>query len=100
LLTVFLSLVLVALGTWMRRTMPLVMVWTSLFMFVRLLAGILVDGLKYDARWRLIDLWNNLCILGSWCLGFESYTMGPSPQPSILEAGLVLLGVITACLIY
>ncbi len=100
LLTVFLSIILVALASWMRRTMPLVMIWTSLFLFVRLLASILVDGLKYDVHWRLIDLWNDLCILGSWCLGFSSYTMGPAPQPTFLEAGLVLLGVSILCLIY
>jgi len=66
---------LVTAASWLRRTMPLIMVWTSLFLFVRLLAAMLVD-LKYGDRWRLIDLWNNLCVVGSWCLGFESYTMG------------------------
>ena len=99
-LTVFLSLILVTTATWMRRTMPLVMVWTSLFMFVRLLAGILVDNLKYDVHWRLIDLWNNLCIVGSWCLGFPRYTLGTQPQPDVLPAALVLLGVCTICLTY
>ena len=98
-LTVFLSLMLVTVASWVRRTMPLVMVWTAMFMFVRLLASMLVD-LKYGDRWRLIDLWNNLCIVGSWCLGFESYTLGPSGQPTFLEASLVLLGVSVICLIY
>jgi ABC-2 type transport system permease protein len=98
-LTVFLSLMLVTAASWLRRTMPLIMAWTSLFMFVRLLATMLVD-LKYGDRWRLIDLWNNLCIVGSRCLGFESYTMGPSGQPTFLEASLVLLGVCGLCLIY
>ena len=98
-LTVFLSLMLVSAATWLRRTMPLIMVWTSLFMFVRLLASLLVD-LKYGDRWRLIDLWNNLCVVGSWCLGFESYAMGPPGQPTFLEASLVLLGVCSLCLIY
>jgi ABC-2 type transport system permease protein len=98
-LTVFLGLVLVTAATWVRRTMPLIMVWTSLFMFVRLLANSLV-GLEYGDHWRLIDLWNNLCIVGSRCLGFESYTMGPPGQPTFLQASLVLLGVCTLCLIY
>jgi ABC-2 type transport system permease protein len=98
-LTVFLSLMLVAAASWLRRTMPLIMVWTSLFMFMRLLATLLVD-LKYGDSWRLIDLWNNLCVVGSWCLGFESYTMGPPGQPSFLEASFVLLGVCSLCLIY
>ncbi|HWY86246.1 MAG TPA: ABC transporter permease subunit [Gemmataceae bacterium] len=98
-LTVFLSLLLVTAASWLRRTMPLIMVWTSLFLFVRLLAGMLVD-LKYGDRWRLIDMWNNLCVVGSWCLGFENYTMGPAGQPTFLEASLVLLGVCILCLIY
>jgi ABC-2 type transport system permease protein len=98
-LTVFLGLVLVSMASWLRRTMPLIMVWTSLFMFVRLLAAILVD-MRYGDRWRLIDLWNNLCIVGSRCLGFETYTMGPGVQPTFLEASLVLLGVCSICLIY
>jgi ABC-2 type transport system permease protein len=99
-LTVFLSIVLVTTASWVRRTMPLIMIWTSMFMFVRLLAGILVDGLKYNVHWRLIDLWNNLCIVGSRCLGFEGYTQGPQPQPTYLAAGLVLIGVCALCLIY
>jgi ABC-2 type transport system permease protein len=98
-LTAFLSLMLVTIASWVRRTMPLVMVWTAMFMFVRLLAAMLVD-LKYGERWRLIDLWNNLCVVGSWCLGFDGFTLGPPGQPTVLEASLVLLGVSVLCLIY
>lgn len=98
-LTVFLSLLLVAAACWLRRTMPLIMVWTSLFLFMRLLAAMLVD-LRYGDRWRLIDLWNNLCIVGSWCLGFESYSMGQQGQPTFGEASIVLVGVCALCLIY
>jgi ABC-2 type transport system permease protein len=98
-LTIFLSVALVTAASWLRRTMPLVMVWTSLFMFVRLLATMLVD-LKYGDRWWLIDLWNDLCVVGSRCLGFETYNMGPPGQPTLLEAGLVLAGVCGLCLIY
>jgi ABC-2 type transport system permease protein len=98
-LTVFLSLLLVSAASWLRRTMPLVMVWTSLFLFVRLFSSILVE-LKYGERWRLIDLWNDLCVVGSACLGFESYTMGPAGQPTLVEASLVLGGVCVLCLIY
>jgi ABC-type transport system involved in multi-copper enzyme maturation permease subunit len=95
-LTVFLSLVLVATASWVRRTMPLVMVWTTLFLFLRLLAAILVDGLKYDVRWRLIDLWNDLCLLGFACLGFGEDWQWQVPQPKYWEAA-VTLG--TVCLV-
>src|SRR5438445_8354624 len=66
-----LAIVLVATATWARRTMPLIMVWTTLFMFIRLLSAILVDTLKYDEHWRLIDLWNDVCLVGFGLLGFR-----------------------------
>ena len=100
LLSVFLSVLLVATASWMRRTMPLIMVWMSLFFFLRLLANILVDGLKYDARWRLLDLWNNLTLLGQGCLGFAHENINPKPHPEFWEAGLMLSGVCVICLIY
>jgi ABC-2 type transport system permease protein len=100
LLSVFFSILLVATASWMRRTMPLIMVWMSLFFFLRLLANILVDGLKYNARWRLLDLWNNLTMLGQACLGFYHDDISPKPQPEFWEAGLMLAGVCIVCLIY
>lgn len=100
-LSAFLSILLVATASWMRRTMPLIMMWVSLFFFMRLLANILVDSLKLDARWRLLDLWNNLTLLGQACLGFYHETISKDrPQPEFWEAGLVLAGVCVLCLIY
>lgn len=100
LLSVVLSILLVATASWMRRTMPLMMVWMSLFFFLRLLANILVDGLKYDVRWRLLDQWNNLTLLGQACLGYYHEDLGSRPHPEYWEAGLMLAGVCAVCLIY
>src|SRR5581483_7529665 len=50
LLTVCLSLTLVATASWLRRTVPMIMAWTTLFFFFRLLSVLLVDGLQYDPR--------------------------------------------------
>jgi ABC-2 type transport system permease protein len=97
---VVLSVLLVATASWMRRTIPLIMVWMSLFFFMRLLARLLVDGLKYDARWRLVDLWNDMCLVGQWCLDIEHASIRPLPQPEYWEAGLALAGVCLLCLIY
>jgi ABC-2 type transport system permease protein len=97
---VFLSILLVATASWMRRTMPLIMVWVSLFFFLRLLANILVEGLKYDVHWRLLDLWNNLALLGQACLGFAHDQIAPKPQPEFWAAAVVLAGVTCVCLIY
>jgi hypothetical protein len=98
-LTVCLSLLLVATASWLRRTVPLIMVWTTLFFFLRLLAATLVDGLQYHPRWRLIDLWNNMYLLGNYCLGMAHRTLYPAPQPTFAEAALVLGAVCLLCLI-
>ena len=105
-LTVTLSLLLVATATWVRRTMPMVMVWTSLFLFLHLFSAMLVDGFHYDARWRLLDLWNNIGLAGCACFrigeefGVEQLALYPAPQPALAEAVSVLLGVCLLCLIY
>lgn len=99
-LTVCLSLFLVATATWLRRTVPMIMAWTTLFLFLRLLASSLVDGLHYDVRWRLIDLWNNTFLVGNACLGMPHESIRPSTQPSVLEASLVLVAACILCLSY
>jgi ABC-type transport system involved in multi-copper enzyme maturation permease subunit len=99
LLSVVLGLVLVAMASLLRRTMPLILGWVSIFLFLRILAEVLVDGLRYDVRWRLLDLWNNLGLLGRACLGFAPDKMDlTGAQPTFLEAGLTILGVCTVCL--
>jgi ABC-type transport system involved in multi-copper enzyme maturation permease subunit len=95
-LTVTLSLLLVATATWVRRTVPMVMVWTGLFAFCQSLARALVNELHYDARWRLIDLWNNAFLVGQWMLGVSPR----GSQPETYLAGLVLTTVCTVCVIY
>jgi ABC-2 type transport system permease protein len=105
LLTVFLSLLLVTTATWVRRTMPLVMVWTTLFLFCHLFSVMLVDGFQCSEHWRLIDLWGDVGLVGCACLGIGPdfsilQTLYLSPRPSVGEAALVLLGVCAVCLIY
>jgi hypothetical protein len=79
--------------------MPLILLWVALFLFLRMVANMLVDGLRYDERWRLLDLWNSLGLIGQACLGYEHAGLRPQPQPGFWEAGLSLLGVTAACLI-
>jgi len=99
-LTACLSLLLLAMAGWLRRTIPLIMAWTTLFFFLRQLAFALVYILGYDARWRLIDLWNDTYLVGNACLGIEHGTVRPLPQPETYEAALVLGAVCLACLTY
>jgi ABC-2 type transport system permease protein len=100
LLTVFLSLMLVATASWVRRTMPLIMVWTTIFLFFRLLSSILVDGLGYHESWRLIDLWNSLRLVGCTFLGFEHRRIVPAPQPPVWQAVVSLGALSLLCLSY
>ena len=98
--TVSLSLLLVATAGWLRRTVPLVMAWTTLFLFLRLLAAALVDELHYDARWRLMDLWNDAYLVGNVLLSIDPDKVRPLPQPEWYEGALVLGGVCALCLTY
>ena len=99
-LTVTLTLLLLATATWLRRTVPLIMMWTTLFFFCRLLSSALVDGVHFSPRWRLIDLWNSTSLIGATCLGLDPQTIRPGNQPLWYEAALVLGGVSLLCLIY
>jgi hypothetical protein len=100
LLAVFLSIMLVAVASRVRRTVPLVLVWTTLFLFCRRLGSVLVDGLQMDERWRLVDLWNSLHLVGSFFLQMDHTMVPPQPQPETWEAALVLVLVTLLCLIY
>jgi ABC-2 type transport system permease protein len=100
LLTVCLSVMLLAAAIWLRRTVPLIMAWSTPFFLFRLLSVALVDQLHYSPRWRLIDLWNDAYIVGNWMLRVDPLLVRPAPQPPWYEGGLVLGGVSLVCLIY
>jgi ABC-2 type transport system permease protein len=97
-LTVVFSLLLLATASWLRKTVPLIMAWTTLFAFTRLLGTALVDGLGYNARWRLIDLWSDTFLIGNQCLGVTRAS--GRPQPAWQEAALVLAAACVVCLVY
>ncbi len=99
-LTVTLSLLLVATAVWVRRTVPPVMVWSGVFVLCRMLASFLVDGQRFDEHWRLIDLWNDLYLVGLWCLGADWDAVRPIDQPQPWEAAVVVGLVCAACLLY
>lgn len=97
-LTVSLSMILLATAMWLRKTVPLIMVWSTLFFFCRGVTGALVVILGFDPRWRLFDLWNDTYLVGSRCLGVN--LASTAYQPPWYEAALVLGGVSLLCLTY
>ena len=99
-LTVCLSLLLVATASWVRRTVPLIMLWTVLFVFLHRLSSVLVDGLHYNPHWRLIDIWNDTYVVGCGCMGMGLNDIRPSPQPEFFWAVLVLGAICLSCLSY
>lgn len=98
-LTVTLSLLVVATAVWVRRTVPLAMIWMGMFALLPMLAGWLVSA-THDERWRLIDLWNNLYLCGLSCLQTDPVTIRPQPQPEYWQAWLAVGAVVVACVIY
>ena len=98
-LTVALSLLAVATAVWLRRTVPLAMVWMGLFALVPMLSGWLVDATK-DERWRLIDVWNDLYLCGLSCLGADHDTVRPEPQPAYWQAWAATAALTGACVLY
>lgn len=99
-LTVTMTCILLAAATWLQKTVPLIMAWTTIFFFCRVLANSLVDRMGFDARWRLLDLWNSTYLLGNLVLGVAADKVQPAPQPVWYEAALVLGGVSLLCLSY
>jgi ABC-type transport system involved in multi-copper enzyme maturation permease subunit len=99
-LTVCLSLLVVATAVWVRQTVPMVMVWMGVFVLLRMLAAWVVDGLRADPEWRLIDLWNDLYLVGMWCLQVDPADVRPQPQPAYWQAAAVVGGVCAASALY
>jgi ABC-type transport system involved in multi-copper enzyme maturation permease subunit len=67
-LSVTLSLLLFAMASWLQKTVPLVMSWACLFVMVPALAGLLRRVFD-DHNWRLLMLWRDIRLLGTWCFG-------------------------------
>jgi hypothetical protein len=97
-LTLSLSLVLLAAAMWLRKTVPLIMVWSTLFFFSRVVTETLVRGLEFSPNVRLFDLWDDTYLVGSACLGVPP--ANSQFQPDWPLAALVLIGVCLTCLTY
>lgn len=100
-----LGVLVVTLASAVRRTAPLVMIWIALLAICPVMGNLFVDRLGYSPNWRLIDLWNDLYVFGSWCLNISPV---PTPgqrgfvrrQPGMMQTMIVLGTVMISCLIY
>ena len=102
-LTVTLSLLLLVTATWLRKTVPLVMVWTAAFVMARLVQRWLVDGLDMHVEWRLLDIWNDMYLFGQWVFGRGTRGfLRPTNQhqPAYWKATAVMVAVCVACAVY
>jgi ABC-type transport system involved in multi-copper enzyme maturation permease subunit len=97
-LTVSLCLLLLATAMWVRKTVPLIMIWSTLFYFCRIVCDTIVDRLNFNRHWRLFDLWNDTVLVGNKCLGI--LPGNADGQPEWYLAALVLGGVSCLCLTY
>jgi ABC-2 type transport system permease protein len=67
-MAVTLSLLLFALTSWLRDTVPVVMSWATVFVLLPALGQLL--SRVYDNRyWQLLMLWRDVRLLGIWCFG-------------------------------
>ncbi len=98
--TLTLTLLLLATATCLRKTVPLIMTWTTLFIFFSLLSSALVHDLHFSPRWRLIDLWGDTALIGRVFLGLPERPMEFANHHPWYEAALTLGGVCLLCLIY
>ena len=65
---VTLSLILMALGSWIHRTIPLVLAWAGLFAFVPAVADVL-HAEDFGDHWRLANLWYTMGLVGRTFFG-------------------------------
>jgi len=99
-LTVVLSVLLVTTAVLVRRTVPLIMVWTGLFVLSRALGAFLAENQRLGPQWRLIDVWNNAYLCGLYFLGAERTSAKTGfDQPAVWQAALVLAGLMAVCVL-
>jgi len=67
-LSITLSLLLFAMASWLQKTVPLVMSWAFVFLMLPALAELLRSAFD-DRHWRLMALWHDIRLMGTWCFG-------------------------------
>lgn len=67
-LAVTLSLLLFALTSLLKKTVPLVMAWACIFVLLPVVSE-LMRQVFHGRNWQLLILWRDLRLMGTWCFG-------------------------------
>lgn len=89
-----LSLVLLATGSWMQKTVPLVLSWIGIFLIIPPIT-IFLRHIYDDRHWLLMNLWWDIRLVGHWCFG----TVRPRDEAILPYAFAVLITVCIASLL-
>ena len=89
-----LSLVLLATGSWMQKTVPLVLSWICIFLVIPPIA-VFLRHIYDDRYWLLMNLWWDVRLVGQWCFG----TVRPRHEEMLPYAFAVVIAVCIASLL-
>ncbi len=102
-MAVVLGAVLLALGAWLRKTVPIAITWTSLF----LLSAAWSEQLRRttgDPHWRLLNLWRDIRCVGRAFFGFyarrEDVQLAPWAAGALAAVVLICVGYLWAKLVH
>ncbi len=94
---VTLSLILMALGSWIHRTIPLVLSWAGLFAFLPAVTNVLYEE-EFGDNWRLANLWYCMRLVGRACFGIlNDYDRSMLPGVSVT---LVVICLVSAAAVW
>lgn len=90
LITLVLGVLLTAVAVRVRHTVPLVMVWTGLFVLLPIIGRWLVEGPQFHPIWRTMDLWNDIYLVSLWILDADFTEIKPDRNPTVWQASLAI----------
>lgn len=99
-LTLGLVPLFLAVSSGLTRTIPIAMFWIFVFIFLRGVAVTLVERLRLSNFFKLIDLWNDLTMVGNRLIGAPTEATQIPFQPPVWSAVLTLTLLGVFCLFY
>ena len=88
------SILLVTISAYLQRIVPITIAWTSLFLLLGRLGDYMYRATQ-DERWRLLDPWRDMRLVGKLCFGIER----ESERVLAYEAVVILAALCTISLV-